>query len=130
MVDAAACVALEPALRPTERELAGGVHYPAERAGDCRLFTQNLADLARKLEVELRFSTIIRGFETEVDRIAVVHTSAGRIVGERFVLALASHSPALARRIGIGLSVQPVKGYSAILPVDGWNGASVMPVVD
>src|SRR5262249_10928676 len=41
-----------------------------------------------------------------------------------------SYSTPLARQLGFRLPVQPVKGYSATLPVGGWNNAPTIPVVD
>jgi len=129
-LDAAACVALEPALRPVQRELAGGIHYIGDRAGDCMRFTQSLALHAAALGVEFRYDTSITGFETDGGAIKAVATDKGRIAGDRFVLACGSYSMPLARQLELKLPVQPVKGYSATLPVGGWNNAPTVPIVD
>ncbi|MGH6961338.1 MAG: FAD-dependent oxidoreductase, partial [Dongiaceae bacterium] len=54
----------------------------------------------------------------------------GRVAADRFVLACGSWSAPLGRRLGLRLPVRPVKGYSATLPVGGWNAAPSMPVID
>jgi D-amino-acid dehydrogenase len=130
VLDAAACVALEPALAPVGDKLAGGVHYQGDHAGDCHKFTQALAERAAGIGVELRFGTRIAGFEREGDRITAIATDRGRIAGDRFVLACGSYSAGLARQLGFRLPIQPVKGYSATLPVAGWNNAPTMPILD
>jgi D-amino-acid dehydrogenase len=130
LLDGPACVALEPALAPVGGKLAGGVHYQGDHAGDCYKFTQALAGHAAGLGVELRFDTTIAGFESEGGRITAVATNRGRIAGDRFVLACGSYSTGLARQLGFRLPVHPVKGYSATLPVGGWNNAPTMPVLD
>ncbi|HTO84774.1 MAG TPA: FAD-dependent oxidoreductase, partial [Methylomirabilota bacterium] len=83
-----------------------------------------------RLGVEFRYDTTITGFETEAGTITAVTTDKGRIAGDRFVLACGSYSTPLARQLGFRLPVQPVKGYSATLPVGGWNDAPTIPVVD
>jgi len=130
IVDGAACVALEPALAPVGSRLAGGVHYRGDHAGDCHKFTQALASHAAGRGVELRFGTTVAGFERDGDRISAVVTNRGRIAGDRFVLACGSYSTGLARQLGFRLPVHPVKGYSATLPVAGWNNAPTMPILD
>jgi D-amino-acid dehydrogenase len=130
VLDGNACVALEPALRPVRRQLAGGVHYIGDRSGDCLRFTQSLALHAARLGVEFRYDTTITGFEAEGGAVKAVMTNKGRIAGERFVLACGSYSTPLARQLGFRLPVEPVKGYSATLPVGGWNNAPTIPVVD
>jgi len=46
------------------------------------------------------------------------------------VVAAGSHSPALARRLGVRIPVKPVKGYSITVPCNGWNEGPRLPVVD
>jgi D-amino-acid dehydrogenase len=130
LLDAAACVALEPALAPIKHELAGGVHYAGDRSGDCLRFTQSLATEAARLGVAFSYGTTILGFETEAKGVTAVRTTKGRVQGRRFVLACGSYSPRLAHALGLRLPVRPVKGYSATLPVGGWNNAPTIPIVD
>ena len=129
-LDAAGCAALEPALLPVKAALAGGIHYAGDRSGDCLRFTQSLAEHATGLGATFSYETSVSGFETEGDRVRAVMTDKGRLAGDRFVMACGSYSTPLARALGLRLPVQPVKGYSATLPVGGWNNAPTIPVVD
>ena len=130
LVDGAGTVSLEPALRPVQAAIRGAVHFPDDRSGDAHRFSQEMARHAAAAGVEFRWLTTILGLETDGDRVAAVRTDKGRIAGDRFVLALASYSPLLARGIGLRLPIRPVKGYSATFPIVGWNDAPVMPVID
>jgi D-amino-acid dehydrogenase len=130
LLDAAGCVALEPALAPIRHELAGGVHYPGDRSGDCLRFTQLLALEAARLGVSFDYGTTILGSETEGDVVTGVRTNKGHVAGRQFVLACGSYSSLLARALRLRLPVRPVKGYSATLPVGGWNNAPAIPIVD
>ena len=45
-------------------------------------------------------------------------------------MSAASGSAGVAGTAGLKLPIYPVKGYSVTFPVDGWNGAPVVPFVD
>lgn len=125
-----ACAALEPALTPRHDSIAGGLHFPEDESGDAHIFTQELARRCRELGVVFRFGETVQAIETEAGRVTGVQTDRGRLTAERYVLALGSASPALARPLGIRLPIYPVKGYSMTLSVEGWNGAPRMPILD
>ena len=86
--------------------------------------------MAEQHGASFRYGATATGWDTEGDRIAALITDKGRIPGDGFVLAGASHSPGLARNLGLRLPLQPVKGYSATFAVTGWNDAPSMPLVD
>ncbi len=130
ILDPSGLVAMEPALAGIASELAGGIHYPGDRSGDCLSFTRALADLARAQGASFRFETSIAGWDVAGDRLRAILTDKGRIEGEGFVLACASESVALASKLAIRLPIFPVKGYSVTLPVGSWNAAPVLPIVD
>ncbi len=117
MLDADGCVAAEPGLAPNRDKLAGGLRLPGDETGDCFKFTTRLAEMATAAGVTFRYSLSVLGLEKEADRITAVHTSAGRLTADSFVLALGSYSPVLAKGLGMRLPVYPVKGYSITLPI-------------
>ena len=130
VLDSAGCVALEPALEPIKVDVVGGVHFPDDHSGDAHLFTQQLAQRSADAGVTFKYGTQIEALETSGDRVVRVHTSAGPIEGDRYVLALGSYSAPMARSIGMKLPIYPVKGYSLTLPTHGWNAAPGLPVAD
>ncbi len=117
MLDADGCVAAEPGLAPNRDKLAGGLRLPGDETGDCFKFTTRLAEMATAAGVTFRYGLQVLGLEKEADRITAVHTSAGRLTADSFVLALGSYSPVLAKGLGMRLPVYPVKGYSITLPI-------------
>lgn len=129
-LDGAGAVALEPALAPVEREIAGAIHYADDHNGDCHLFGQGLAQVATGLGVEFRTGVSATGFELSGGRVAALTTSAGKIAGDRFVLAAGSYSTGFARSLGFDLPVRPCKGYAATIEAGGWNKAPKIPVCD
>ncbi|MCP5283689.1 MAG: D-amino acid dehydrogenase [Burkholderiaceae bacterium] len=122
--------AVEPALRRTQHKFVGALRLPKDETGDCFLFTNRLADMARELGVRFRFDTTINGIDRVGDRIERVHTSAGDLHGDRYVLALGSHSPKLLAPLGIRIPVYPVKGYSITVPITDPAGAPESTIMD
>ncbi len=122
--------ALDPAFAPAQHRIAGGVHAPTDATGDCRLFTQGLAELARARGADLHFSTTVQRLESDGAAITGIVTDRGRFVADRYVLALGVWSPHLLRGLDRWLPVYPVKGYSLTLPVGGNHIAPSIGAVD
>jgi D-amino-acid dehydrogenase len=116
-IDAAQCVAIEPALSLARDRIVGAIFAPADESGDCRQFTARLADRARNRGVVFELGTSVTRLRRSGDRIVAVETTGGQIEADLFVLALGSHVAPLARRAGLRLPVYPVKGYSLTLPI-------------
>jgi D-amino-acid dehydrogenase len=130
VLDADQCVAAEPGLAQARDRIAGGLRLPGDETGDCFKFTQSLARLAEGLGVTFRYGTGIDRLEVERGRISAVHTSAGRVTADAFVVALGSYSPALVAPLGIRLPVYPIKGYSITVPIVDEARAPVSTVMD
>jgi D-amino-acid dehydrogenase len=130
ILDREGCIAVEPALARVREKFVGGLRLPGDETGDCHLFTQALATLARGKGVDFRFDTRIEGLVREGNAIAGVVTSGGRIAADAYVLALGSYSPLVARPLGLRLPVYPVKGYSLTLPITDAAGAPESTVMD
>jgi D-amino-acid dehydrogenase len=127
VLDRAALLALEPALTASARGFAGAIHFSDDEIGDARRFT--LA-LGKHLDCTLRFGVTALGFATDGDRLTAVQTDHGSIRGDAFLLAGGTTAPALARTAGVHLPIYPVKGYSATVPIAGWNHAPSIAVID
>ncbi len=108
----------------------GGLRLPGDETGDCHIFTNRLAELAKGLGVEFRFSTTIDGLDVEAGRVRAVRTGGGPVAGDAVVLALGSFSPALAKTLGLRLPIYPVKGYSITAPITDETRAPVSTVLD
>jgi D-amino-acid dehydrogenase len=130
VLDPAGCIAAEPALSTVREKFKGGLRLPGDETGDCKIFTERLAAMAAEKGVKFRFGTTIQRIETEAGRVTGVATSAGRLTADAYVLALGSHSPILARPLGISLPVYPIKGYSITVPITEPSGAPESTVMD
>jgi D-amino-acid dehydrogenase len=125
-----ACIQMEPALAHMKDKLAGALHSPKDQSGDALVFTERLAEMCRARGVTFELGRTIRSIESHGNHIIGLVTDKGAVSGDRYVLALGSYSPLLARKIGVKLPIYPVKGYSLTIPIDGHKGAPVMGGVD
>ncbi|MES2300337.1 MAG: D-amino acid dehydrogenase [Pseudomonadota bacterium] len=130
LLDPKGCVAAEPALARVPGKFVGGLQLPGDETGDCFKFTQNLAAMAAGLGVTFRQGVTIERLEGDGERITCVHTSAGQLKADAFVLALGSYSPLLLRQIGIRIPVYPIKGYSITIPILDAQGAPESTIMD
>ncbi len=124
------CVRHEPALARVRDKFVGGLRLPGDETGDCFKFTQRLAEMAAALGVEFRYGAQIARLSAASGRIEGVATSFGAVTADAYVLALGSYSPLLARPLGLGLPVYPVKGYSITVPITDAAGAPESTVMD
>jgi D-amino-acid dehydrogenase len=117
LLDAAGCVAAEPALGLVPDKYVGGLQLPGDETGDAFLFTQRLAGLAAAAGVTFRHGVTIKALTTEAGAVTGVETSQGRFTADRYVVAMGSYTPALLAPLDVQVPVYPVKGYSLTLPV-------------
>ena len=127
-IDADVARQIEPGLSP-EAPLAGAIHLPDARAGNCRLFAQLLRQGTQGSGVHFAFNT-------RIDRIGT--TTVGVVVqGEsdlrRFdavVLCAGTASAALLPALGLRLPMAAVYGYSVSAPLRESTHAPQASVVD
>lgn len=126
-----ALASVEPALARVSGDLAGGLHLPGDETGDCRLFTERLADLAAIAGVRFEYGAHIEAIQADhADRIGGVVVDGRRVVADAYVLALGSYSRELARAIRLDLPVYPLKGYSLTVPIVDAGASPVSTVMD
>jgi D-amino-acid dehydrogenase len=130
LLDVEGCIRAEPALRLVREKFVGGLRLLGDETGDCFRFTNALAALCRQLGVEFRYGTAIEGILTDGGRVTGVATPQGIVTGDAYVVAMGSYSTLLLRRIGIGLPVYPVKGYSITVAIADPAGAPESTVMD
>ena len=117
-LDAAGCVALEPALRTIAPRLVGGIHTPGEEAADCRRFCLNLSDVLReRYGVRFAWGTPVRQLVAQGGRLRARDDpgrrgGSGRLRARRRRRRARADAPAL----GLRLPLYPLKGYSLSLP--------------
>ena len=108
---------VEPALAYAQDKLVGGLHLPNDETGDCYLFTNTLADLAKGLGVDFKFNQKVEKLVVEGDEIKGVVVDGQVLTADRYVLAFGSYSRDLLKPLHLDLPVYPVKGYSLTIPI-------------
>jgi D-amino-acid dehydrogenase len=130
LLDRAGFVQVEPGLADTQHKFVGALRLPGDETGDCFKFTQALARMAEARGAQFRFGVGIHGLERSGNRITGVHTDAGVLRADRYVVALGSYSTRMLKPLGIDVPVYPVKGYSITVPITDAAGAPESTVMD
>jgi D-amino-acid dehydrogenase len=107
----------EPALADVKHKFVGGLRLPGDETGDCFLFTQRMAALARDAGAQFRFGAKIERLANSAGAINGVQTDAGTMTADRYLVALGSYSTRLLARVGVRIPVYPVKGFSITVPI-------------
>jgi D-amino-acid dehydrogenase len=119
----------EPALAHVREKFVGGLRLPGDETGDCFMFTNRLAEMA-KPAVDFRFGVTIKDIVHDGRRATSVLTDKGEFKADAIVVALGSYSPKLLRPLGLKIPVYPIKGYSITLPMVDESRAPVSTVMD
>ena len=108
---------VEPALAFAQDKLVGGLHLPNDETGDCYLFTNALANLAKDMGVDFKFNQNVEKLVLEGDEIKGVVVNGQVLTADRYVLAFGSYSRDFLKPLNLDLPVYPVKGYSLTIPI-------------
>lgn len=122
VISADEAVAIEPALRAIQAQIAGATYTAADESGDAHQFTQNLAALAAAQGVEFRYNSTILALEADAQQVTSVriqdaHGLPITLHADAYLVCMGSYSPMLVKPLGIDLLIYPAKGYSATMPV-------------
>ncbi len=130
VLDRDGVVAREPSLAAAKERIAGAIYCPSDETGDPAKFTRALAAKVAGRGGTIHTGTRITGIEAAGDGIVRILTDRGPLTGDAYLLALGSHSPLLARRVGIRLPVYPIKGYSLTVPIGDRPRPPTLAAVD
>lgn len=129
-VDREELVRIEPALAAVKERLAGALYSEQDESGDCRLFSERLAERIVARGGRFLYGRSVTGLKSERGRVVAAATDGGDVEADAFVLSLGSYAPAVAKTAGVRLPIYPVKGYSLTLPVGPQHTAPTLPGVD
>lgn len=121
---------VEPALAHAQDKLVGGLHLPNDETGDCYLFTNALANVAKELGVQFKFNQNVERLVIEGDEIKGVVVNGEVLTADKYVLAFGSYSRDFLKPLNLDLPVYPVKGYSLTIPIVDANFAPQSTVLD
>nr|WP_037585530.1 D-amino acid dehydrogenase [Stenoxybacter acetivorans] len=126
----AQCTEYEPALAHIAPRLAGALYLSNDGTGDCRLFTERLAEKCVGLGVRFLFQHTINAIETNGCRVRSVLANGQRFEADHYVCALGSFSRPMLKTVGMNVPIYPVKGYSLTIPIHNEAAAPVSTVLD
>jgi len=99
----------EPAIN---HQMLGGVFYPEAATVDPYRFVLELAGRARHRGAAFRTGTEVADVLERHGRVVGVRLTDGTVLeGDAVVIAAGAYSPALTRKLGLKLPLQPAKGY-------------------
>lgn len=130
VLDRDGCIAVEPGLAHVAEKFVGGLRLLSDRTGDCRMFTQALAEKASEMGVTMHYNVTINGFTKEGEKIVGVETSDGRVTGDKYVCAMGPYAPIMLRTVGIDVPIYPIKGYSITMPIVDPDAAPQSTIMD
>jgi D-amino-acid dehydrogenase len=130
LLDRAGYLQYEPALAEVQHKFIGALRLPGDETGDCFLFTNRLAEMAKALGVNFRFGVQIQKLQVQGQDISGVETDAGPVQSDRYVVALGSYSTSLLQQAGLRIPVYPVKGYSITVPITDASKAPESTIMD
>jgi len=123
----------EPALATVSHKLSGGLRLPNDETGDCNLFTQRLAAMAKDLGVQFVYNRSIDSLMTQGDSVVGAMVGGAPMQADLVVVALGSWSNTLVKPFLSGirdLPVYPLKGFSITVPLTDANRSPVSTVLD
>ncbi|MFI2714692.1 NAD(P)/FAD-dependent oxidoreductase [Micromonospora sp. NPDC018662] len=123
-LDAAELARLEPGV---DFAVAGALFNEEGAALRIPTFLVALGDALRARGVEIVTGAEVRGFEVAGRRVRAVRTGRGDLRPAEVVVAAGVWSTACARMLGVGLTLQPAKGYTVTLPAG--PGTPTRPVL-
>jgi D-amino-acid dehydrogenase len=130
ILDANACVDLEPALESVRSDIVGGIYSPEDESGDAQIFTERLAELCAGQGVEFHFGTTARSWRQDGRRISAIVTDQGEFDANAFVAAAGSVTPTLLKPLKFSVPIYPAKGYSVTLPVMNPTATPEVSIID
>nr|WP_027166781.1 D-amino acid dehydrogenase [Mesorhizobium sp. WSM3224] len=130
ILDRDGCIAAEPALAAVREKFVGGLRLPGDETGDCKMFTDKLAELCVARGVTFEYGSTIRRIVRNRNRLTNVLTDHGWKSADAFVMAMGSYSAQFMRELGRPIPVYPVKGYSITVPISNADAAPVSTVMD
>ena len=121
---------LEPALETASPNLVGGIYYPDDVSGDANKFCKTLAAACRKAGISILRNSEVNEIVIQNDRFSGLRVKGEIVAGESCIVTAGCGSKNLVQELGINLPVEPVKGYSITLTMEGWNNCPKIPVID
>lgn len=119
----------EPALEYVKHKLTGGLRLPNDETGDCKIFTQKLAQMAQDAGVIFKFGVNVEKIATNGDQVTGILCDGKLLTADKYVVAMGSYSTSLLQNL-VKIPVYPIKGYSLTMPIIDPDRAPASTVLD
>ncbi len=130
-LDTDGAIAHEPLLASVRERIAGALFFPADRVGDARKFTLQVAEHARRAGGDVRCGAGASELICERNRVTGVKLNTGEEMrADDIVVATGVDAPALTGPLGVRPPIQPAKGYSLTLTPPAGAVLPGLPVLD
>lgn len=110
--------AREPNLDQTGSGAFGAAHLPGDETGDCRKFTEALAEVSKGLGVDFRMDTTVKRLVDDGRRVTGIETDGDIVPVDGVVSCLGVWSQEVLGPLGVRLPIYPLKGYSLTIAAD------------
>ncbi|TGV07283.1 FAD-dependent oxidoreductase [Alcaligenaceae bacterium 429] len=128
LLNAEELFALEPAMEGMRGRAIGAVYTADEEVGDCHVLAKSMLE---KLQQTSTFTLLtgvkVHGFKKSGSTVNAVHTTAGEIQADHFVVSSGVQSGSLLKPLGYSPLLFPLKGYS--LTLDQENQSALFPKI-
>lgn len=127
---------IEPSLQAFAHRIVGGTYTPSDESGDCRVFTQALAQRCAARGMQSLMNHDIEHIEVQAGQARSVRVrnrqngATQSLVADAFVVACGAYTTALLRQVGVRVPIYPGKGYSATLPLLRPDKAPQVSMID
>ena len=99
----------------TRTDVIGGVHYKSDAHLYPQKFMQFIKDELARMNVVVHSNTLVKDFKMQNNTIISIVTDKGEFATDEVVLSSGSWSPEIAKKLNVGISILPGKGYSFTL---------------
>ncbi|KZS24082.1 D-amino acid dehydrogenase [Wohlfahrtiimonas chitiniclastica] len=130
VLDAQGILNVEPGLKHSVNKLEGGLRLPNDETGDCFLFTNRLADIAKTIGVEFKFNQTVEDIIIENKKVKGIRANGEEYDADIVVDCLGTYTPFLLKKIGIKAPIYPLKGYSLTADIIDENAAPTSTILD
>lgn len=102
----------EPSLQPVKGQIVGSIFYPNDSVGNAFLFLRELSERAKYMDVDFRCGSSVNSFDVHNNSVQGLKVGTDYLKADGVLICAGYKSPALAKLLGLSLSIKPAKGYS------------------
>lgn len=121
VLDRDGLLAREPVLAQAVNGISGALLFPDDHIGNARLFCERLAETAIAKGGTIRLGETVQDLLIENGQVTGVRLG-DEVLSGQVVICAGVNAPQFAGQAGIALPIQPAKGYSITLDINGVDG--------